>query len=356
MINKGVKKFISVLALIIVIVGLFNGCNLFSISNKLKTVTKYKFAMSIGDGILGDKAFNDSAKEGLEKAGKEFKSDVQVIDSLSSKEYKKDFEKLVKNSDLTFATGFKMKETLESVAKNNTDKNFVLIDETSQLPNVKSILFKDEEGAFLMGVIAGKMTKSNKVGFIGGVENVLIGKFETGFSAGVKAVNEKAFKDLDNRKNAKYITNFTDNDKSYDLAKFLYNNGVDVIFHAAGGAGLGVFKAAKENNKFAIGVDKDQALEYPEYEEVILSSMIKSVDIAVFTCIKDFINGNLSMGVENKLILGLKENGISVAISTNKKVPKEVIELVNKYSEAIKDGKLVIPTTPDQVKNFQVGI
>jgi basic membrane protein A len=133
-----------------------------------------------------------------------------------------------------------MADAVTKVAKASPDKKFAIIDSEVKLPNVMSIMFKEHEGSFLVGVVAAKTSTTGKIGFVGGIDMPLIQKFEAGFIAGVKSVNPAAAKDLENRKNVRYANSFSDVNKGYELAKSLYNSGCDVVYHAAGGCGLGV--------------------------------------------------------------------------------------------------------------------
>ncbi len=211
-----------------------------------------------------------------------------------------------------------------------------------------------------MGVIAGKMTKTNKVGFIGGKDSAPINKFEVGFIAGVKSVNPEAAKGLIGTKDkpgsmVKYADSFGDTNKGYELGKSLYGAGCDVVYHAAGGVGIGLFKSAKELNKpdkkiWAIGVDRDQAVELKEYADIILSSMIKRVDVATFNATKEVVDGTFKGG--KHIELGLKEDGVDIAPTSNKNTTKDVLDLVEKYKKAIKEDKIKVPATREELVKF----
>ncbi|MEG2256561.1 MAG: BMP family ABC transporter substrate-binding protein, partial [Cetobacterium sp.] len=189
--------------------------------------------------------------------------------------------------------GFQLADAVANVAKNNPDANLAIIDSVVEADNVLSVMFKEEEGSFLVGVIAGLTTKTNKVGFIGGKDSDAIQKFEAGFAAGVAAVNPEAAKGLISSdgiatgSTVKYADSFGDVNKGYELAKSLYNEGCDVIYHAAGGVGIGLFQATQELRKdgkevWAIGVDMDQAVSLPEFADSILTSMVKRVDDSTY--------------------------------------------------------------------------
>lgn len=350
------KKIISMLAAVAVITTTIAGCG-------TKTETgeggnsagnkEYVFGMSTDQGGLGDKSFNDAAHAGLQKVKAENDNvkDIFVLESKQEENFEPNLKQLAKNNDLTVAVGYLMRGALDKVASENPDKNFTIIDEVVELPNVKSIKFKAEEGSFLMGVIAGEMTKTNKIGFIGGMEDDLILTFEAGFVAGVKAVNPEAAEDLLSRKTVKYAASYGDSGKGYELAKSLYSDGCDVIYHAAGATGLGMFKAASETGNWAIGVDQDQAVTNESFADVILSSMIKKIDVATYEACQSVVDGKF---VADTTILGLKEGGVDMAESTSKNTPQEVIDIANNYKKAIVEGKITVPGDLESLKNFTV--
>jgi basic membrane protein A len=374
------KKIIAVLATLTLVAGLFAGCKPTETapapsttgSSKPVAETKIKVGLSTDEGGLNDKSFNQAADSGVKKAQSEFKLDYKAIESKAKEDYETNLDALINDkADLVFGVGFQMETAMENIAKKYTDKKFALIDsgafedpaakEPKQLKNVASYLFKANEASFLMGVIAGKMTKTNKVGFIGGKDFALINEFEAGFAAGVKAVNPKAAEGLispDGKAfgaTVKYADSFGDTNKGKELAKALIGSGCDVIYHAAGGVGEGMFQAVKEatdggKKVWGIGVDMDQAATLPQYANYILSSALKRVDTATYEAAKSVVENKFQGG---KIItLGLKEEGVGIAPSSNKNTPADVLELVNKYQQAVKDGKLTVPANRTDVKNF----
>jgi basic membrane protein A len=357
------KRLLALMVALLVAAGLFAGCAKKEEQQGQNTQQqqqaeqkKIKVGLSTDEGGLNDKSFNQAADEGIKKAVAEFGVEYSPVESTKKEDYQPNLEALVENgSDLVFAVGFQMEEAIKAISAKYPDKKFAIVDSVVPNPNVVSLVFKEEEGSFLMGVIAGKMTKTGKVGFIGGKDFALINKFEAGFVAGVKAVNPKAAEDLINRKNVKYADSFSDTNKGYELAKSLYNSGVDVIYHAAGGVGEGLFQATKEFRDkgkmvWAIGVDMDQAVTLPKYADVILSSMMKRVDTATYTAVKDVVNNNFQGG--KTIVLGIKEDGVGYAPTTKNNTPADVLALVDKYRDAIKAGKFTVPDKPADVKNF----
>ncbi|MBK5242093.1 BMP family ABC transporter substrate-binding protein [Clostridium sp.] len=369
------KKVIAILTTVALVATLFVGCGT---NNEVKEpeTPKVEESKAAGDGIviglstdeggLNDKSFNQSANQGVEDAKKEDGFVYKPIESKSKEEYSGNLEALVEEgSNLTFAIGYQMADALTAAAKNHPDTNFAIIDSVVEEPNVASITFKEQEGSFLMGVIAGKMTKTNKVGFIGGKDFDLINRFETGFAAGVKSVNPEAAKGLlststDPTKltpgaTVRYADSFEDTVKGSELAKSLYNDGCDIVYHAAGGVGIGLFIAAKElkdagKEVWAIGVDMDQSLTVPDYASVILSSMMKRVDTATYNVSKSIVDGTFKGGTV--ISLGLKEKGVGIAETSSNNVPKDVLDLVKTYEEKIISGEIVVPTNRQEAMDF----
>ncbi|HAT4133566.1 BMP family ABC transporter substrate-binding protein [Clostridium perfringens] len=352
------KKTFKVLALLLGVTSIIVGCgaNNSSALKKADIIEKqvYNFALVKDDFSNEENYFADSAVEGLERIKKEYSAEIEVFDTNSSEDYEKRLREAAQNNDLTFASAFKFLESLNNVAKDYPDKNFAIVDTISDLPNVKSIDFKDEEGAFLMGIIAGNFTKTNKVGFIGAIKEELIERFSSGFMAGLKVSNEEAYKNIREGNLVQYIGNFNDQKKASDIAKKMYDEGADIIFESAGEAGKGLFKAAKEKGKYAIGADIDWAERFPEYANFILSSMIKNLDDAVYTTAKEVINSDFKAGPNNKMEIGLKDNGIEIAKTTSNLVSKEVLDKVEQYRTSIIQGEFNVPKTLDEVENFNI--
>lgn len=247
------KKTFKVLALLLGVTSIIAGCgaNNSSALKKVDVIEKqvYNFALVKDDFSNEENYFTDLAVDGLERIKKEYGARIEVFDTNSSEDYEKRLREAAQNNDLTFASAFKFLESLNNVAKDYPDKNFAIVDTVSDLPNVKSIDFKDEEGAFLMGIIAGNTTKTNKVGFIGAIKEELIETFLSGFMAGLKVSNEEAYKNIRKGNLVQYIGNFNDQKKANDIAKKMYDEGADIIFESAGEAGKGLFKAAKGKRK-----------------------------------------------------------------------------------------------------------
>lgn len=346
------KRIVATLAAAIMTVSLFAGCGGSKTGqNAPAEGKKIKIGLATDEGGLNDKSFNQAADEGIKKAQKEFKNvDYKPIESKKKDEYQPNLQALVDNaSDLVFGVGFQMGDDVTAIAKKYPDKKFAIIDSVVNEKNVVSLDFKEQEGSFLTGVIAAKMSKTNKVGFIGGKDFELINRFAAGYIAGARTINPNIQVDV------RYAADFANPTKGEELATSMFNGGCDVIYHAAGGTGLGLFKATKAMSKpdkklWAIGVDMDQALTVPEYADVILTSMVKRVDTATYDAVKDLTAGKFEGG-KNK-VFGLKEEGVDIAKTSDKNVPKDVLDLVGKYKKAIVDGKITVPATKEEAMKF----
>ncbi|MGL4850185.1 MAG: BMP family ABC transporter substrate-binding protein [Clostridium sp.] len=256
------------------------------------------------------------------------------------------------NNNLVIILGGWLKNAVKVSSRQLRARNFVVIDEVLNEPNVKSIIYKSEEGAFLMGIIAGKETKKDNVGFIGGLNDDEGASFLSGYISGIKISNEKAFGNIMRDVNIDYTEDFKDENKAYVKAKELYGSGCDIIFHACGAAGKGVFRAAKETGNKALGVDVNSSAVYPEYKEVIISSMIKKIDKSVVDVCAEIKEGNFKAGIKNLKEVGIKEGYIDYSEDTKENVSKETFDFLNKYKIEVKEGVLKIPDKLFQVAEF----
>lgn len=295
-------------------------------------------------GGLGDKSFNDSAYAGIQRSIKEFGIQEKHIESKSEKDFETNLAAMADaGCDIVFAIGITQQKALEAVAPKYPNVKFAIVDANVAAPNVRSLLFTEQEGSFLAGYLAGLTTKTNKVGFVGGMEIPLIKKFQAGYEAGVKTANPAA-----EVLPAKYTGNWDSQDKGKVSANILFSSGADIVYHAAGRAGLGVIAAAKEQGKFAIGVDSDQ----DEVEKgFVLTSMIKRVDEAVFQTLKDLTEGKFSAG--NK-VYDLKAGGVGLSEMrfTKEKIGKENLDKVKAISDQIVKGDIKVPTNSEELAKY----
>jgi len=238
--------------------------------------------------------------------------------------------------DLVIAVGFLMKDALDKVAPQFPQVHFAIIDAEVDQPNVASLVFREHEGSFLVGAIAGLVTKTGKVGFVGGMDIPLIHKFEVGYEEGVKYVNPNA------QVLVAYAGSgpeaFHDPVKGKSLALSQFDRGADVVFQAAGSTGNGVIDAAKERGLFAIGVDANQNYMAPGN---VLTSMVKRVDVAVFQITKEVVEDRFRGGVH---VYGLAADGVGYALDEYNKdlIPQAVLDRVNQIKRDIVDGKITV--------------
>ncbi|UOE96454.1 BMP family ABC transporter substrate-binding protein [Alkalihalobacillus sp. LMS39] len=318
----------------------------------------FRVAMVTDVGGIDDKSFNQSAWEGMTRFGEEFGleegTDFKYLQSSSEAEYAPNLNSLVREEyDLVWAIGFLMGNDVKTVAQQRPESQLAIVDMVVEgddgelLDNVANITFKEHEGSFLVGVIAGLTTETNQVGFLGGVEGALIKKFENGFKAGVKTVNPDADVIV------QYAESFNDESTGQQIANAMYTQGADIIYHASGGTGKGLFTEAKNRkrnneNVWAIGVDRDQHEEgLPE--NVTLTSMIKRVDNALYAVNEQTMEGNYPGG--EILEFGLEDEAVGIAENTEN-VSDEAQERVNEYIEQIQAGDIEVPQTDDEYAEF----
>ena len=288
-------------------------------------------------GGKDDRSFNAAANVGALKAAKDFPiifRDVEPGDPTSIEPAQRAFAQYGYN--LIIGVGFAQGPILTEVAKDYPKLHFVLIDSVAESNNVASLIFKEHEGSFLVGMIAAYTNKTGKLGFVGGMDIPLIHRFQTGFEEGAKYVNPNIVV----LSNYVGITDAAWNNpgKGRELANSQYEQGADIIFQAAGNSGLGVFDAAESYKKFAIGVDSNQNWVKPGF---ILTSMIKRIDTAVYEVINDETQGKFQGGVH---IYGLENKGVDYALDEYNKalIPQEVIEKVEKAKQDIIAGKIKV--------------
>ncbi len=301
-------------------------------------------------GGRGDLSFNDMAYAGLEKAIAELGVNGQDLEPNEGGENRAELLGLCAEDgkDVIIGVGFLFADSITEVATAYPDVNFGIIDSAVEPGNVAGMLFAEEQGSFLVGAEAALKTQTNKVGFIGGVEFPLIQKFEAGFVAGVKAVNPDIEIDI------KYATvppdfgGFNLPDKGKEIALAQYEAGADIIYHAAGGTGAGLFEAAKEVSEstgskvWAIGVDADQYNTVSaELQPYILTSMLKKVDTAVYLTIKAIVDGTFAGGVS---VFDLSVDG--VGYSTSGGYVDDIASQLDDYKAQIVSGAITVPSTP----------
>ena len=305
-----------------------------------------KVGLAYDVGGRGDKSFNDLAAAGLEKAKKDLDITTKELSAVAgeSDQQKQDRLELLAKAGFNpiVAVGFAYATALGKVAPKYPNIHFAIIDDDSiKAPNVEGLTFHEEQSSFLVGVAAALATKTKNVGFIGGVQTPLIVKFQKGYEAGVHAVDPSIKVQVAYLTQAPDFSGFNDPAKGKTAAEGQYDAGADVVYHAAGGSGAGLFQAAKEKNKLAIGVDSDQYNTAPADEkDLILTSALKGVDTAVFNFIEDDANGKFTAGSTR---FGLKEGGVGYATSNPKIDPYKA--QIEDYKSKIIAGTIVVPTS-----------
>jgi len=312
-----------------------------------------KTAMVTDIGGLGDKSFNDLSYAGLQKAKTDLGADIKVLESKAPTDYESNITNLA-NAGYSpiFAVGFLMTDTVSKMSTAYPDVTFGGIDQSFSPPikNVVGINFKEQEGAYLAGYLAAKLTTMPSVdsrindkpilGFVGGMDIPPVQRYQAGFIAGAKAANPAVVV------KSVYAGSFTDQQKGIEDGKALIDQGADIVFAAAGQTGLGTAKACQDNKAIFIGVDADQFLTIPGIGDTILTSAVKKVDVAVFDTVKKAANGQLQGGAD--VLYGLKEDGVGLAPyhDWDTKIPADVKAAVEKAKTDIVAGTVTVPTTP----------
>lgn len=304
-------------------------------------------------GGLGDKSFNDAANRGLQQAideGIVDEGDTEYIEANATGSDRDDNVIALADEgfDLIVGVGFAFSEGINKIASDYPDVNFAVVDGfAEEAPNVSNLVFKEEEGSFLVGAAAAMKSEAGTIGFLGGQEGTgLIEKFEAGYTAGAEEV------DPDIEVLVEYIGDstaaFVDPTKGEALSSKMFDGGADIIYHAAGGSGAGLFKSAVEKDGLAIGVDSDQSLTAsPEQRKLILTSMLKRVDTAVFEAIQQVADDSFQKGYQT---FGLAEDGVGYAVNKYNDNPEllsqDIQDELDGLKQEIVDGKMKVPAEP----------
>jgi basic membrane protein A len=294
-------------------------------------------------GGRGDKSFNDAAYAGLLRAEKELGVEVSFLEPAGSEDREAALRLFAaRKMDIVFGVGFIFTSDVNAVAAAYPEVHFACVDYApgpdGTPPNVAALVFREEEGSFLVGAVAGLMSKTKHVGFVGGMTIPLIRKFEAGYTAGVKAACAEC--EVHSGYAGATPDAFKDPAKGKTLAISEIAAGADVLFHASGSTGHGVFEGAHDANVVAIGVDTDQ---YDEMPGTVVTSMIKRVDVAVFDTIKSAIDGTFTAGVH---AFGLKEEGVDYVHEGPHatQIPADVKAKVEALRARVIAGEIEIPT------------
>jgi len=305
-----------------------------------------KVGMAYDVGGRGDQSFNDSAAAGMDQAVKEFGMESQESEAKDGEAESAREERLRTFADAGYdpiiAVGFAYSGAVAKVAKEYPKSHFAIIDdEAAKGDNIANLVFAEEQGSFLVGAAAALKTKKNHIGFIGGVETPLIQKFEAGYSAGAKQVKPDIKIDSVYLTQPPDFSGFGDPAKGETAAQGMYDDGADIVFHAAGGSGGGVFQAAADSGAKAIGVDADQyKTADPKIKKVIMTSMLKNVDVAVKTYLTEVNDGTFPSGLTR---YDLKVDG--VGYSTSGGFVDDIKDKLEGYKKQIVDGDIKVPTS-----------
>jgi basic membrane protein A len=288
-------------------------------------------------GGKDDKSFNSAAWEGVKRAAQDFPIHLRDVEPGEPSSIEPCMRVLAERGyDLIVGVGFAQSPIMEKVATDYPNQKFAIIDGVISQPNVASLLFKEHEGSFLVGMIAASVTRTNKIGFVGGMDILLIRKFETGYEEGARYANPK----IEVFDNYVGVTDAAWNNpgKGKELAKAQIERGADIIFQAAGNSGLGVFDAAEETGKLSIGVDSNQNWVKPGF---VLTSMIKRVDVAVYNAVKEIVENRFKGGIH---LFGLENDGVAYALDDYNRslIPQSVLDQVEQAKQEIIAGRIKV--------------
>lgn len=297
---------------------------------------EFKIGLITDVGGVNDGSFNQSAWEGLEKAGEELGVEVNYLESATDADYQPNMETFVdEDYDLIISVGYMLADATREAAEANPDTKFAIIDDSSiDLPNVTSLMFKAEQASYLVGYVAGLTTKTNNIGFVVGMTNETMNQFGYGYCAGAIDANPDITVQQFN------ANSFADSATGKTMANTAITNGADIVFQAAGATGLGVIEACQEAGVYAIGVDSDQSSIAPK---TVLTSAMKRVDNAVYDAVQELIDDKLEGGVQT---FDLAAGGVDIAPSQDL-ISDDVIKAVDEVKEMIISGDVVIPDNKD---------
>ena len=300
--------------------------------------TGFRIGMVTDIGGINDGSFNQSAWEGLQRAAEDFGCEVNYLESKVESDYVPNIDTMVdEDYDLIILVGYMMADALHDAAEMNPDQKFVIIDDStnSDLDNVTCMMFEQAQASYLVGLVAGMTTETNNVGFVLGMSTAMMNEFGYGYLAGVLDANPDATIQQYN------VNSFGDSATAKTATTNMISKGADVVFHAAGGSGLGVIDACKEKGVWAIGVDSDQSSLAPK---TILTSAMKRVDNGCYDAIKETIKDELQNGV---IVYDLSMGGVDIAPTTDN-LSDEILKAVEDAKQDIIDGKVVVPKTQEE--------
>lgn len=309
----------------------------------------YRVVMVANVGGINDQGFCEQSWVGMQRLRDELGYEVSYIESRLDSDYATNIDKAVDyGADFVWAVGFAMADAVAFAARINpdTDVKFGIVDaSTSGAPSLTGVLFAAEEPSFVVGYVAGRSTKTGKVGFVGGIESDNIYAFEYGYLAGVDYAAKELGRPIEVLR--QYAESFADSAKGKSIAQKMFSSGADVVYHAAGSTGTGVIEAAEESGNFAIGVDMDQSVLSPKG---VLTSAIKRVDLALFGLTPQLIAGTVPGGTD--ITLHLKDGDYMGIPEHHENMDEAVYEDALKVIEKIKAGEISVPGTKQAYQQY----
>ncbi len=312
-----------------------------------QTAVDARIGMVIDEGQAEDDSFVMSACSGLESIAETTKADTVISESPSIDGYAQCFEELAaQDCDLCWGIGFNCKDAMAESARLHPETSFAIIDsDYEDAPsNVTGVTFRAQEPSFLVGYIAGAVTSSGRLGFVGGVRSETLDQFQYGFEAGARYAAYVYSKNVE--VTSEYADSFADPEKGKEIARKMYADGCDIVYHAAGGTGIGVIEAAVEADRFVIGVDQDQSYLAPDN---VLTSALKKVDVALERVTDVFLSGQ-DIGGSN-ISFGLTEGAVGIP-TEHDNYRDEIYDAALVIEDRIKSGDIVVPTDAGELETF----
>lgn len=319
---KSLKRVVVSIGLIAIL----TGCNdaQHALEDQLIEAEASKFSVGVllPDIGLGDQSFNDLAVNGLVNA----RDDLNILwsyrEATSNDIIESQLRALVdEGHDIIMAVGYTSQEALEKLAQEYTEQQFVIVDSASDIENIDGLMFKEDEGSYLAGVVAAKTSKTGVLGFVGGFEDPIILKFLDGFERGAKSVNPEI------NVLVEYANSYSDDKLGASIASNMISNQADVLYAAAGYTGVGLLQEAQRKGVYAIGVDIDQ---YYYAEKAVITSMTKNIDVAVYDYVKNYLENKPTS--QQNLEFGIAEDGVDLA-------PIRIIENAIQLEQDVEKGK-----------------
>lgn len=352
MVIKVSKRKIGILFSLFLIF-MFIGCE--SLNTLVLDIDKFKVSYVVNNGSLNDGSLAQLGAEGLGKVAAEEKLKLNIVEinKDDEKDFKKQLIKTVKSSDLIVIVGERFEDVVNEVATNYRDKKFIVTTNKVRESNVQNIIFKYEEGGFLVGSLASSKINNKDIGYISTDDNDLSKMLLAGYMSGIKINNKEATNKLLEGKNISYIKDYCNDKIIYDEVKKLYDSGCEVVLIGPNISIKGAIDAAKDTNKYLINSGKDILKEDIEHSKNILGSLEINFNDILYSSVKDSINGNFKSGVNNNTDEGLKNFALDIKVN-EKLSDTKTISTINTYKAQIIIEKLNVPKTKEEVYEFRL--